>query len=294
VKKTLIIAAVALFGLGVSGCDEDNTIGVVDEPPVAPQGIFSITGDGVVHVIWNGLYDPDVRFYNIYRSFDPITDYERIGQVVAEDSGGDLVQYRYDDNSVINGDTVYYYAVSAVDFAGQESELSAEEVWDTPRPESIASVTSNDQHEGLFAGFSFQTGRVVADSAELADIFVDLFDGVYYVNIANLETDLQDFGYTEPIFWNSEQLSFDNISMAPDTGWSELGFVEAIEGHTYIVRTLEGNFAKLRIRDISGGGVITFDWAYQPDPGNPQLSLPNEDGRVESGVTSRRVANASK
>ena len=48
-------------------------------------------------------------------------------------------------------------------------------------------------------------------------------------------------------------------------------FVEVIEGHVYALLTPDGNFAKIHVITVSDT-TITFDWAYQIDPGNPQLA----------------------
>ena len=47
---------------------------------------------------------------------------------------------RYVDDDVRNGST-YFYAVSAYDYDGNESELSPEQVYDTPRPSGIEYYT---------------------------------------------------------------------------------------------------------------------------------------------------------
>ncbi|MEO0156993.1 MAG: hypothetical protein ABIL07_07755, partial [candidate division WOR-3 bacterium] len=64
--------------------------------------------------------------------------------------------------------------------------------------------------------------------------------------------------------------SFDEIGYAPDDGWSPTGIVEAIVGHTYVIWTWDNHFAKIRVASLKPGYVI-FDWAYQVDPGNPEL-----------------------
>lgn len=37
--------------------------------------------------------------------------------------------------------------------------------------------------------------------------------------------------------------------------------------------TLEGNYAKIRMTAVSDS-YVTFDWAYQTNPNNPELAPP--------------------
>ncbi|MFQ6043718.1 MAG: hypothetical protein ACE5PV_22930, partial [Candidatus Poribacteria bacterium] len=75
----------------------------------------------------------------------------------------------------------------------------------------------------------------------------------------------QDMGYRD---------SMDDLDEAPlyDLGYTEL-FVELLEGHVYAFNTPDGNYAKIRVVDVSDVSV-TFDWAYQIDPDNPELAPP--------------------
>ena len=74
----------------------------------------------------------------------------------------------------------------------------------------------------------FSWGEIYIDSA-LADIFVDIFQGTLYLNAANVNTDIQDMGFTYPIEWNGTVIAFDDITYAPDDGWSDLGYMEILE-----------------------------------------------------------------
>lgn len=76
-------------------------------------------------------------------------------------------------------------------------------------------------------------------------------------------TDIQDFGYTD---------SLDEVSWSPAEGWSNVGWVEVIRGHTYIIWTWNDHYAKLRVEGIVGDTKIYFDWAYQVAPGNQELT----------------------
>ncbi len=262
-KRLLSIAIlITLAGLMV-GCNDDDEI--ISPIPAAPQGIYSITGNHAVYLYWNGIYDRSVREYAVWRSFDAQTGYVEIARVDAEPNPDqDLLIYEYVDNAVANG-TTYYYAVSAINADGRESELSAEDVFDTPRPEGIITLFPSNVAPEL-AGFNFETGTAVSDTSPIADIFIDITSDVYYVNVRDTFTDIMDMGYTS---------SFDDISYSPSTdlneGWASLPWVELVVGHTYIVWTRDNHFAKLRPELTNLSGSVRFQWAWQTDPGNPEL-----------------------
>ena len=90
---TLVIAALFLIG-----CDDDNNV-IVDEVPPAPQGVYSVTGDGEVFIYWNSPYDHDIDGFAIYRSNQPTTGYVEIDFVAADNNPNlDLLIYEYIDD----------------------------------------------------------------------------------------------------------------------------------------------------------------------------------------------------
>jgi hypothetical protein len=78
--------------------------------------------------------------------------------------------------------------------------------------------------------------------------------------------------------------SFADMNYAPDPGDPASGYVvngtfTAYEGYTYVMLTADGNYAQVRVTNIIGDTLI-FDWAYQTDPGNPELGprMPRSEG----------------
>ncbi len=267
-----------LLALSMVGCSDDDNVVVLPDPvPASPQGVFSITGDDQTWIFWNGIYDSDVDEYVVYRSLEALDGYQAIATIDAESNPNlDLIIYQYVDQNANNG-TTYWYAVTAVDHAGQESELSAENVFDTPRPEGQASLFFNDDTPSL-AGFNLAAHANVPDTSAAADVWMDRdLDGVPYLNVGNIDTDIQDMGFT---------VDFDGIGWAPDIGWSELGYTEIILGHTYVIWTADNHFAKMRALSFNTGvgglSSVTYEWAYQTDPGNLELA-PVVDQKPEHG-----------
>ncbi|MDZ4722413.1 MAG: hypothetical protein SGI97_00655 [candidate division Zixibacteria bacterium] len=265
--RNLMTLAVLLTALSVVGCNKDETVLAESDPvPATPQGVYSVTGDLEVAVKWNGIYEADVKQYIVWRSIDSVDNYLEIGRIAAiSNPNQDLLIYTFVDDNVSNGAT-YYYAVSAVDFANQISDLSAEDVFDTPRPEGSNRLYSLFV-DSTRTGFNLSAGAPGPANAAGVDIFIDDFEGLFYINAADIDTDIQDMGYTN---------GFDEIGYATDTGWSELGYSELIAGHTYLVWTRDNHFAKIRITATNFAvGWVDIHWAYQTDPGNLELSLPH-------------------
>lgn len=104
---------------------------VPDLPPSAPTGLTATAGDRQVQLDWDDNGEEDLDGYNVYRS-----------------EGGDYVKQNlsllpasnYLDATVLNG-TTYYYVVTAVDLAGQESAVS-QEVSATPGAALLIHVQS--------------------------------------------------------------------------------------------------------------------------------------------------------
>ena len=227
-----------------------------DGPPPVPQGIYSITGDSEVFLSWLPVDDVhgDFAFYVVYRSdTDPDTGYWAIGETTNE--------YFIDDD-VTNGMT-YYYAVSSVDEDGNLSDLSYEFVLDTPRPQGSNRTIFDFYQQPGFAGWDLAARQVVAWTDQDCDFYLEYVggDGVFYFNVGDDTTDIQDMGYTETL---------DDIDYSPEFGWSQNGWSEVIFGHTYIIWTADNHFAKIRVTSINSNS-ITFDWAYQVDWGNREL-----------------------
>ena len=237
------------------GCDSNNSVEPDTEPPAIPRGVVSITGNGQVTIEWFPNGERDLAGYKIWRSRD-----NENFDLLAKVSSGTV---RYVDRDVRNG-TTYYYAISAFDGDDNESDFSPEEVSDTPRP-SGNNVTLNEF--ALFSersGFDFsqpERGAIAWDSPT-TDVYLglDTVVNVRYMYSDNF-TEMQDMGYHE---------SFDDVDVSPVQGFT-VEFVELLPGHVYVFYTPDGNYAKIRVLSVSDNSV-TFDWAYQIAPDNPELA----------------------
>ncbi len=268
-KDLIIVVSIMLLAVLFLGCEDESTRYVSsDDAPAIPQGVYSITGDEQVTIYWLTVQDADLKEYRVWRSDD-----DSLYHFIAA-----TTDTFYVDDSVFNG-TTYYYAVSSVDRANNESYLSYETVFDTPRSagENVLLLDFNDNPTS--AGFNFSAGAAVAYDSDSADIYLeyDISQTTYFIHRANDTTKIQDMGFT---------YSFNEIGYAADSGWSVIGKVEGIQEHTYVVKTGDNHFAKIRIDllIINPRGIM-FDWAYQDAEGNPELAPPHNDEDNSSSNT---------
>ena len=243
----------------VAGCDDEDPV-VVDTPPFPPDGVFSVTGDEVVSIFWNENQEPDLAGYQIWRGNEAEEGpYFHLASVSANTTS-------YDDIDVNNGD-FWFYAVLAVDAAGNESELSRELVFDTPRPEGFGLVLVDLGQDPSHAGYDFSSLSNSSQAASMSttDIYFESVGGVDYVVAADPLVDIQDYGVIPLI----------GVDYAPEEGWAPSKRAEAIDGHSYIVRITNGqgdfNFAKFEVMEPPTVS-LRMNWAYQAVPNELELS----------------------
>jgi hypothetical protein len=256
-KKIFLISILLMAPLFIFGCCDDDNVYVVrpdHTPPSMPKGIYSITADEAVWLYWEPNDEKDLAGYRIYRKTDPNSN-KYYHHATVDDPP-------YVDYEVDNGYT-YYYGVTAFDFDGNESDLS-DIAFDTPRPEGPG-VMYDRFLEPSLSGFDFSGPDILDWEDDSTDVYLEYDDYLetFFLCVANNLTDIQDFGYTE---------DFDVATYAPERGWSNVGWVEVIEGHTYLIWTWNDHYAKLRVNEVVGEVKIYFDWGYQIAQSNPELA----------------------
>jgi len=256
-KKALLILAI-LAGLILIFISCEKKVYVVEPdntPPSSPKGVYSVTGDQTVYIYWEANDERDFDYYRIYRSLNPSGRFDFLDWTDST---------YYFDHNLSNG-TTYYYVITAVDFSDNESGNSAK-VQDTPRPEGHNYTIFYMQAYPNVSGFSFDNRTVVRWDNSICDIYLDKPSTILYINTTKRNgvwNDIQDMGFTKDL---------NEITFAPDTGWSELGYVEVIPGHTYVIWTWDYHYAKLRVTYVPDShDYMQFEWAYQTAPNNQEL-----------------------
>jgi subtilisin family serine protease len=118
----------------VYGAGRLNLVLGGNPPPGAPTGLAASGGNAQVTLAWNANTEPDLAGYNVYRSTTSGGPYAKInGALVGTNA--------YLDTGVTNG-TPYYYVVTAVDTAAQESGYSNQASATPQAPPAGVTVTS--------------------------------------------------------------------------------------------------------------------------------------------------------
>ncbi len=297
---TLLVLLLATF---VGGCSEDDCVTCIQlPPPVVPTGVHSISGDNEVIIQWydisyfpyDGNYNENVVKYRIYWRFfqdgdenDGNREFEYLGEVAWDENYDDTSGLHwFVDDGALNGER-YEYAVDAVNAAGAPSDLSFELVTDAPLPMSILPVRLFDAGapsaaDAARSGFDFSAmdDGVVDPNAlgTTADIRVFEDQGHMFVESMSSDIRIQDFGIFT--YWDGS-LYFEGVSSAPLAGYSELGVLELVLGHIYVLEledhvTGHVHYAKMGIvrRGVSeGSDFIEMHWAYQLIEGLPELKV---------------------
>lgn len=259
------LASIAAIALTVAGCVDHETGPPRDRtPPAAPRGVYSVTGDHQVTVNWLDNTESDVEAYWIF-----IGDCDT-GANCPYDRVGTTTGTSFVVTGLANGVTKYF-AVKAIDHAGNESELSYETVFDTARPAGSNASIGNFLNSTTGAGWDFSLGAPRDSDDPLTDMFFGYNGSIFQLFVPDFQTDIQDAGYAT---------SLNAVDFAPNAGWSPTGSVEVIVGHCYVVWTRDNHYAKFRVTSVSSTQMV-FDWAYQTDTGNRELRVrPVHDERT--------------
>lgn len=247
----LIIPAFTFISIFFIGCDDVNYFSAGDfQPPSAPRGLQVTNGDNRADISWIKNREGDLSGYNIYFSYEYDGEYELIGTTKST---------YFVDFDARNGEK-YFYAVTAFDYNGNESELSYELVYSAPRPEGFNLAIFDYRKFPNNSGYYFGGYKVRPYDDINTDFFFENYNGTFYLNVWD-DSDIMDLGSTSSIY---------DIDFAPSNGWAQTKDAIAKVGHTYAIWTWDNHFAKIRIKTITADRIV-FDWAYQLIPGERAL-----------------------
>jgi len=251
-KKLFLLPLIFLLPLGLISCDDNHMNDYYDNvPPSPPTGVQILNGDNRVDISWNQNRGRDLAGYNIYYSTSYSGTYKLIGTTQSN---------YYVDNGAQNG-VLNYYAVTAFDYNNNESELSPDVAYATPRPEGFNQSIFDYNRFPNNSGYSFTTYSAVAyDDSSNVDFFFDVYNTTPYLDVYKV-TDIQDMGPTQDIY---------DIAFAPKDGWSSTKDAVVVAGHTYVIWTWDNHFAKVRVETVTPDRIV-FDWAFQLVAGDRQL-----------------------
>jgi hypothetical protein len=278
-KRLLLIAALAGVGLACND-DPEGPVGIVLD---VPASVVGTSLDGAIYLWWlDNAYDnaPADAFmeYRIYSSGYSLDD-----QLCDEDWAfeGSTIAPEFLAGALVNGLPMCFTVVS-VSIDGLESGFSTP--WaDTPRPEARNQIIYAYQVDQLFSGFKFWDDvnlDMVVDDIELGivgdgnrtdiDFWVDREDvtGDFFM--------VPERAGTELVFYSVDPIDdLTSIDIAPAGGFTRDDY-QAAPMFGYVFQMDEGDgfprYGAIRVTHV-GTQFMIFDWSYQTDPGNPELSV---------------------
>jgi len=256
-----------------------------------PASIASVSLDGAVLVVLADnafLNEPD-GFKN-YRIYSTSADIDQ-APIACGDGWtleGTTIAPEFIASALTNG-VPLCFAVSAESVEGWES-LWSDAAADTPRPEARNVLMTPVEEDPAFSGFRFfqnLNADAFVDDNELGlvrgvqadnDFRISRAGSTIFIDPVRSATEIALYS-TQPI----DDLT--SIDVAPVSGYSPVG-LSAEPGFGYVFEIDEGDgflrYGALRVTHV-GQQFIIFDWSYQTDAGNPQLSvrggLPTGDGK---------------
>ena len=255
----------------------------------APTSLSSITLNGAIHLHWSdNAFTTGGNAFKQYRVYSTSYSLDQDVCGVTWVREGTTVSPEFLVASLENGIS-WCYAVSAESIEGFESLWSPSRA-DTPRPDARNLLMYPYQVDPTRSGFRFfedvnndgQAGAlelgVIADGDRLdIDFTLDRITGDTIVMLpirggtgvvdVGLVDDLTDIDF-------APAMGFETTGITAEPG---VGYVFEMDGGDGFVR-----YGALRMTHV-GREFVIFDWSYQTDPGNPELSihggLPTSTGR---------------
>lgn len=271
---------IPVFLLIVVACSSDRTDPGI--PPDVPLELTSTTLDGAIALTWtDNSYASDPGNFEHYRVYSTSYDLDAQPAPTCGTSWrleGTTVAPEFLVGAMTNGIS-RCFAVSAVSIDGAESSRSEVQA-DTPRPDLRNVLVFARQAQDAESGFRFwddlngddrsqddELGLVRDGSATNIDFSVER-DGTGALFLAPVRA-----GTGVELYSNTPVEDLTSIDVAA-SGPYRTSAIEAAPGFGYVFEMEAGDqflrYGALRVTHV-GQTFLIFDWAFQTDPGNPQL-----------------------
>jgi hypothetical protein len=263
----------------VTACSSDNRTGP-GVPPDVPATLSSTSLDGAIALTWtDNSYTSDPGNFQNYRIYSTSYNVDNNVCGTSWQLEGTTVAPEFVVGALTNG-TPRCFSVSATSVDGFESDRSASQP-DTPRPDSRNIILYAAQFQTAGSGFRFwddlngdgtvqanELGLVRSSGGSNIDFFVDR-DGAgdLYLTPVRAGTGVEYYDDNNPV----EDLT--SIDFAEFRTYHTSGIL-AIPGYGYVFEMDGGDgfkrYGAVRLSHV-GHDFLILDWAYQTDPGNPEL-----------------------
>jgi hypothetical protein len=264
----------------LAACSNDDDVNGPGITPEAPSSLSSTSLDGGIALVWSDnpfQADPDIfGNYRIYSTSYDIDVDECDTEWAVE---GTTVAPEFLVGALANG-VPRCFSVTAVSVDGLESDRSPLR-GDTPRPDSrnvalaAAPTTANgagfrfwDDLNGDGAVQDTELGLVRSANSPDIDFFVDRDgNGDLFLTPVRAGTGVEYYDESDPV----EDLT--SIDFAPDRTY-RTSAIQALPGFGYVFEMDGGDdfprYGAVRVQHV-GTTFLILDWAFQTDPGNPEL-----------------------
>jgi len=264
---------------GAAACSSDDRTGP-GVPPDVPASLSSTTLDGAIALTWtDNSYASDPGSFLNYRIYSTTYNLDQDVCGTTWQLEGTTVAPEFVVGALANG-VSRCYTVTAVSVDGFESDRSPIR-HDTPRPDTRNVLLYAFQFQSAGSGFRFWddlSGDGLAQGSELGlvrsgggadiDFAVDRDgSGDLFLTPVRAGTGVEYYDANNPV----EDLT--SIDFAADRTYLTSGIL-AIPGYGYVFEMDGGDgfkrYGAVRVSHV-GQDFLILDWAYQTDPGNPEL-----------------------
>jgi hypothetical protein len=263
----------------LAACSSDDRTGP-GVPPDVPATLSSTSLDGAVALTWtDNAYTSDPGNFQNYRVYSTSYNLDQNQCGTSWQLEGTTVAPEFVVGALANG-IPRCFAVTAVSVDGFESDRSPLRS-DTPRPDSRNVILYATQFQASGSGFRFwddlngdgtvqgnELGLVRSSAGSNIDFFVNRdAGGDLFLTPARAGTGVEYYDENNPV----EDLT--SIDFAAERTYRTTGIL-AIPGYGYVFEMDGGDgfkrYGAIRLSHV-GQDFLIMDWAYQTDPGNPEL-----------------------
>jgi hypothetical protein len=262
-----------------AACNSNNRTGP-GVPPDVPASLSSTSLDGAIALTWtDNAYTSDPGNFQNYRIYSTSYNLDQNLCGTAWQLEGTTVAPEFVVGALANG-VPRCFTVTAVSVDGFESDRSPLRN-DTPRPDSRNVVVYAFQSQTSGSGFRFwddlngdrlvqngELGLIRAGSAPDIDFAVDRDgSGNLFLTPIRPGTGVEYYDANNPV----EDLT--SIDFAANQTYRTTP-IQALPGYGYVFEMDGGDgflrYGAVRVTHV-GQNLLIMDWAFQTDPGNPEL-----------------------
>jgi hypothetical protein len=278
---------IPLLLIVVAACSSHDRTGP-GVPPDVPASLSSTTLDAAIALTWSdNAYTADPANFQNYRVYSTSYNLDQDQCGTGWQLEGTTVAPEFLVGALTNG-VPRCFTVTSVSVDGFESDRSPLRA-DTPRPDARNVVLYAFQVQAAGSGFRFwddlngdrqvqasELGLVRSGAGTDIDFAVDRDNtGDLFLTPVRAGTGVEYYDENNPV----EDLT--TIDFAADRTYRTSGIL-AIPGYGYVFEMDGGDgfkrYGAVRVTHV-GQTFLILDWAYQTDPGNPELLVGSAVGK---------------